>query len=71
MKKSQVEQAVNLVQTRVLTRMRGKFLLLEEANLMLMRLVEEYINEASFRGNKDTPRVSLFNTYEKPVARKL
>lgn len=69
--KSQVEQAVNLVQTRVLTRMRGKFLLLEEANLMLTKLVEEYINEASFRGNKDTPRVSLFNTYEKPAARKL
>lgn len=38
---------------------------------MLTKLDEEYINEASFRGNKDTPRVSLFNTYEKPVARKL
>lgn len=69
--KSQVEQAVNLVQTRVLTRMKGKFLMLEEANIMLMQLVEEYINKAPFRGNKDTPRLSLFNTYEKVFARKI
>ncbi|MBQ2382115.1 MAG: DDE-type integrase/transposase/recombinase [Succinivibrio sp.] len=57
--KTQVEQAVNLVQSRCLTRMRGKFLLLDEANIMLTNFVEEYINKAHFRGNKDTPRLSV------------
>lgn len=69
--KTQVEQAVNLVQSRCLTRMRGKFLLLDEANIMLTNFVEEYINKAPFRGKKDTPRLSLYNTYEKPAARKI
>lgn len=69
--KTQVEQAVNLVQSRCLTRMRGKFLLLDEANIMLTNFVEEYINKAPFRGNKDMPRLSLYNTYEKPAARKI
>lgn len=69
--KTQVEQAVNLVQSRCLTRMRGKFLLLDEANIMLTNFVEEYINKAPFRGNKDTPRLSIYNTYDKPTARKI
>ena len=41
--KCHVEQSVNLVQTRVLTRMKGKFLRLEDANIMLMKYVEEYM----------------------------
>src|SRR5574344_2841736 len=51
--------------------MKGKFLQLEDANIMLMQLVEEFINKAPFRGKKDTPRLSLFNNLEKPSARKI
>ncbi len=69
--KGAVEHSVNLIQTRVLTRMKGKFLQLEDANIMLMQLVEEFINKAPFRGKKDTPRLSLFNNLEKPSARKI
>lgn len=68
--KSSVEQAVHLIQTRVLTRMQdGPQRWLDEANRELMEKVNFYINNANFRGGgpQDT-RAELFRKREKPAA---
>lgn len=72
--KSYVELSVRLVQDRVLKRMQlaQSVFYLNQANVMLMDLVDREINAVGFRHNgTGTPRKELFEQNEKPAARKL
>lgn len=69
--KTAVETEVNLIQSRCLTRMDEGILYLGEANIDLMKKVNEYINSAPFRREKFSPRKVLFERYEKPASRPL
>ena len=68
--KSACERSVELIQTRVLTRMRpGEIRTLDQANSELKEKVKKYINDESFRGHDRTStRSILFNEHEKPAA---
>lgn len=69
--KSAVENTVRLVEQRVLTRMgyaSGTYSR-EEYNREMMKLVNKYINNASFRGGgADDSRASLFKKHDFPAA---
>ena len=72
--KSYVELSVRLVQDRVLKRMQlaQSVFYLNQANVMLMDLVDREINAVGFRHNgTGTPRKELFEQNEKPAASKL
>ena len=66
--KSAVEAAVNLIQTRVLTRLK-KRLSIKEANSMLKNLVIQYINDSAFRGHEEITRSYLYKKFELDKAR--
>lgn len=70
--KSAAEHAVNMVQTRVLTRLESG-LTYDKANLQILALVNKFINEAPFRKG-GTPRKELFALdldAAKPIVRAL
>lgn len=71
--KSQVEQAVRLVQERALPAVDGRLCLtLGEYNIRLARAVDDLINSAPMSGRKaGSTRKELFELYEKPRAAKL
>lgn len=68
--KSAVEAAVNLIQTRVLTRLKKK-LCFKEANSMLNKLVIQYINDSAFRGHDEITRSYLYKKFELDKARSI
>jgi len=68
--KSAVEAAVNLIQTRVLTRLKKK-LCFKEANDMLKKLVIQYINDSAFRGHEEITRSYLYKKFELDKARSI
>lgn len=68
--KSAVENSVNLIQTRVISRMPPKLPIVEAQN-QLMRFTNLYINFAPFRGNEANSRFNLFCKYEYPSSRKI
>ncbi len=67
--KSAVETSVRLIQDRCLSRMPKGCMFLDDANITLMKNVNEYINSAPFKREKFSPRKVLFERYEKPAAK--
>lgn len=68
--KSAVEASVNLIQTRALTRLKKK-LCIKEANSMLKKLVNQYINDSAFRGHEEITRSYLYKKFEEDKARSI
>lgn len=68
--KSAVEESVKLIQDRCLTRMESG-LSITQANAILQKLIDTYINKTSFRGDLSRTREHLFKKYERENAQKI